>query len=119
MFGYVKPYVPALTVAEYEAYKGAYCGLCRTMGHLTGQISRLTLNYDFAFLAIFLTARLRRSYKNRMSGKKTGSRVYRIILWLIDALAELEALTDSDLERDALSDALALSDNDWLRDSEV
>ena len=42
-----------------------------------------------------------------------------LILWLIDALAELEALTDSDLERDALSDAFALSDNDWLRDSEV
>ena len=56
MFGYVKPYVPALTVAEYEAYRGAYCGLCRTMGSLRGQISRMTLNYDFAFLAIFRLA---------------------------------------------------------------
>ncbi len=56
MFGYVKPYVPALTVAQYEAYRGAYCGLCRTMGRLTGQISRMTLNYDLAFLAIFRLA---------------------------------------------------------------
>ncbi|MBQ7715561.1 MAG: hypothetical protein IJT70_06810 [Clostridia bacterium] len=56
MFGYVKPYVPALTVGQYEAYKGAYCGLCRTMGLLTGQFSRMTLNYDFAFLAIFRMA---------------------------------------------------------------
>lgn len=56
MFGYVKPYIPSLTVAQYEAYKGAYCGLCRTMGKITGQSSRLTLSYDFAFLAIFRMA---------------------------------------------------------------
>ena len=56
MFGYIKPYIPALTVAEYEAYRGAYCGLCRTMGSLTGQVSRLTLNYDLAFLAIYRMA---------------------------------------------------------------
>ncbi len=56
VFGYIKPYVQALTVAEFEAYKGAYCGLCRTMGALTGQASRLTLNYDLAFLALFRMA---------------------------------------------------------------
>ena len=56
MFGYIKPYVPSLTVGEYEAYRGAYCGLCRTMGALTGQVSRLTLNYDYAFLAIYRMA---------------------------------------------------------------
>ena len=56
VFGYVKPYVPSLSVAEYEAYRGAYCGLCRTMGSLTGQLSRLTLNYDLAFLVIFRLA---------------------------------------------------------------
>ena len=53
MFGYIKPYVPLLTVAEYEAYKGVYCGLCREMGRSTGQVSRMTLSYDFAFLAFF------------------------------------------------------------------
>ncbi len=56
MFGYIKPYIPALSVGEFEAYKGAYCGLCRTMGSLTGQVSRLTLNYDFALLAIYRMA---------------------------------------------------------------
>ena len=52
MFGYVKPFIPELKVKEHEAYKGIYCGLCRAMGSETGQLSRLTLSYDFALLAI-------------------------------------------------------------------
>ena len=36
---------------EYEIYRSIYCGLCRTMGRITGQASRLTLSYDFVFLA--------------------------------------------------------------------
>lgn len=51
MFGYVKPFVPELKVAQYEIYRAAYCGLCRSMGHVTGQTSRLTLSYDLVFLA--------------------------------------------------------------------
>lgn len=51
MFGYVRPYVPSLQVQEYEIYRAVYCGLCRTMGKVTGQTSRLTLSYDFCFLA--------------------------------------------------------------------
>lgn len=51
MFGYVKPLVPELKVAQYEVYRAAYCGLCRAMGHVTGQTSRLTLSYDLVFLA--------------------------------------------------------------------
>ncbi len=50
MFGYVKPYTPELKMREYEAYRGLYCGLCRAMGRVTGQTSRLTLNYEFVFL---------------------------------------------------------------------
>lgn len=52
MFGYIKPYQPELRVCELEAYKSVYCGLCRSMGKHTGCVSRLTLSYDFAFLAI-------------------------------------------------------------------
>lgn len=52
MFGYVRAHKPELRVAEYEYYRGAYCGLCRSMGKCTGQCSRLTLSYDFAFLAL-------------------------------------------------------------------
>ncbi|MGN1409050.1 MAG: DUF5685 family protein [Eubacteriales bacterium] len=51
MFGYIRPHVPELKVAEYEKYRAAYCGLCRSIGHVTGQLSRLTLSYDLVFLA--------------------------------------------------------------------
>lgn len=51
MFGYVKPFVPEMKVKEHEVYKAIYCGLCHAMGKETGQISRLTLSYDFALLA--------------------------------------------------------------------
>ncbi len=51
MFGYIKPVKPELKVRELEFYRGIYCGLCRSMGIHTGGISRLTLSYDFAFLA--------------------------------------------------------------------
>ena len=52
MFGYVKVDHSELKVKEYEFYRGTYCGLCRSMGKCTGQCSRMTLNYDFVFLAI-------------------------------------------------------------------
>lgn len=52
MFGYVKVSSPELKVREYEFYRGTYCGLCRAMGKCTGQCSRMTLSYDFAFLAL-------------------------------------------------------------------
>jgi len=52
MFGYVRPLVPALRVREYELYRSVYCGLCRTMGTVSGQLSRMTLSYDFCFLAL-------------------------------------------------------------------
>ncbi|MBR3863471.1 MAG: hypothetical protein IKM42_07465 [Clostridia bacterium] len=51
MFGYVKIEKAELRVREYEYYRAAYCGLCRSMGKCTGQCSRLTLSYDIAFLA--------------------------------------------------------------------
>ena len=52
MFGYVKPHVDSLTVAEYEQYKGVYCSLCKALGKHFGPLSRLTLSFDFTFLAI-------------------------------------------------------------------
>ena len=51
MFGYVKPHNPELRMRDYECYRAYYCGLCRAMGKCTGQCSRLTLSYDFVFLA--------------------------------------------------------------------
>ena len=51
MFGYIRTAQAELRVREYEYYRASYCGLCRAMGKCTGQCSRLTLSYDFAFLA--------------------------------------------------------------------
>ncbi len=56
MFGYVKPYSPELRVRENECYRALYCGLCRSLKHCTGQVSRLTLNYDFVFAALLRIA---------------------------------------------------------------
>ena len=56
MFGYVRPALNALSQAEQEAYRGAYCGLCHTMGRRHGFWSRFTLNYDFTFLAVLFAA---------------------------------------------------------------
>lgn len=52
MFGYVRARNSELKVREQEVYRGTYCGLCRAMGKCTGQCSRMTLSYDFAFLAL-------------------------------------------------------------------
>ena len=52
MFGYIRAHRPELKLREDEYYRALYCGLCRTMGKCTGQCSRLTLSYDFTFLAI-------------------------------------------------------------------
>lgn len=52
MFGYVLPVEGALSEAEKAAYRGAYCGLCRTLGRRCGFFARFTLNYDFTFLAM-------------------------------------------------------------------
>ena len=64
MFGYVRPSVGKLTEQEQAAYRALYCGLCHTLGQRCGEVSRLILNYDFAFLAALLSAgtetRLRR-----------------------------------------------------------
>lgn len=52
VFGYVRPDTAALRVREFTWYRGVYCGLCRAMGQITGQTSRLTLSYDLTFLAL-------------------------------------------------------------------
>lgn len=52
MFGYVKAQKSELRVWEYETYKAIYCSLCRQLGKTYGPFARLTLNYDFTFLAV-------------------------------------------------------------------
>ena len=56
MFGYIRPLECELKVREQAEYRGAYCGLCKSIGGRYGQIERLTLSYDCAFLALVLAA---------------------------------------------------------------
>lgn len=56
MFGYVRAYMPELKMREYEYYRAVYCGLCRANGRVTGCMSRLSLSYDFVFLALIRIA---------------------------------------------------------------
>ena len=53
MLGYIRTDAPELRLRDQECYRALYCGLCRQMGTCTGQCSRLSLSYDFAFLAAF------------------------------------------------------------------
>ena len=52
MFGYIKAYQPELKMREYEYYRAAYCGLCRSMGKCCGTCSRMTLSYDMVFVLL-------------------------------------------------------------------
>ena len=56
MFGYVRPVLDRLDERQREAYQSAYCGLCHALGRRHGFLARFTLQYDFTFLAILLTA---------------------------------------------------------------
>ncbi len=51
MLGYVKTNAQELRLREHRVYRALYCGLCRRMGKCTGNCSRMTLSYDFVFLA--------------------------------------------------------------------
>lgn len=73
MFGHIKTYTPELRVRDAEAYRAAYCGLCRVMRRRIGVTSAAALSYDMAFLAVLRMAlsdehpefRRRRCYKPR------------------------------------------------------
>ena len=54
MLGYVQIFKPELKVREYEVYMGYYCGVCKYIGTEYGQLPRMVLSYDAAFLALLL-----------------------------------------------------------------
>ena len=56
MFGYVLALEDQLTPESWQRYRGAYCGLCRTLGTRFGQRTRLTLTYDMTFLVLLLSS---------------------------------------------------------------
>lgn len=67
MLGYVKTYKPELKIKDYEAYRGLYCSLCRTLGRQYGVFSRLLLSYDVTFLLVVML-----SVKNTLPTFKKG-----------------------------------------------
>ena len=52
MFGYVKAYNPEMKIVEFETYKAVYCALCKSLGKKYGIMARMTLSYDFTFMAL-------------------------------------------------------------------
>ena len=54
MFGYVKSDYANLYVRDTVLYKAMYCGLCKSIGATCGQKARFVLNYDLAFLSVWL-----------------------------------------------------------------
>lgn len=55
MFGYVRPVRNNLTEQQKADYQAVYCGLCDVMGRRFGLAARMTLSYDFVFLAMLLS----------------------------------------------------------------
>lgn len=52
LFGYIRICKSEMKIKEYDTYKAIYCSLCRKLGKSYGFFSRLTLSYDFTFLAL-------------------------------------------------------------------
>ncbi|MBE5743675.1 MAG: hypothetical protein E7358_03045 [Clostridiales bacterium] len=51
MFGYLKPDNPYLYLKDDTLYKALYCGICKSIGKICGQVPRFTLSYDMAFMS--------------------------------------------------------------------
>ncbi|MGI5848744.1 MAG: DUF5685 family protein [Christensenellales bacterium] len=56
MFGYVQPLKPELKMKEYEAFRGYYCGLCKSIKEKYTHAARFMLNYDCAVLSLLLSS---------------------------------------------------------------
>ena len=54
MFGYVTASFKELDKEQQHRYNSVYCGICRRIREQSGNVARLTLRYDMAFLALLL-----------------------------------------------------------------
>ncbi len=54
MLGYVQIQKSELKIREYDIYSAYYCGICKSIAKRYGDIPRVVLSYDAAFLAIIL-----------------------------------------------------------------
>jgi len=108
VFGYVKINAPSMRVREHELYRALYCGLCRSMGKHTGQLSRFTLNYDLAFLAavrILATGESISVSRGRCMAHPLKKRAYVTDCTALAYAAEVSAvLTEGKLADDAIDE---------------
>ena len=56
MFGYVTCDKAELKMKDWERYNAYYCGVCKSIGSRYGQIPRMILTFDAAFIALMLSA---------------------------------------------------------------
>lgn len=54
MFGFVTASLDELNEEQKKRYQAVYCGICRAIRQQDGQLCRLGLQYDMAFLALLL-----------------------------------------------------------------
>ena len=54
MFGYVTASLKELDEMAQKRYGAVYCGICRRIRVQSGNVARLGLSYDMAFLALLL-----------------------------------------------------------------
>ena len=54
MFGYVTANWKELTQEQKDRYSSIYCGICRGIRQQSGQLARISLSYDMAFLSALL-----------------------------------------------------------------
>ena len=56
MFGFVTASREELSEEQKNRYQAVYCGICRAIRETDGQLCRLGLSYDMAFLALLLAS---------------------------------------------------------------
>lgn len=54
MFGYIRTDTPYLYIKDDNLYRAMYCGVCKGIGQVCGQASRMGLSYDVTFLSVIL-----------------------------------------------------------------
>ena len=54
MFGFVIASLEELSEEQKNRYQSVYCSICRAIREADGQLCRLGLSYDMAFLALLL-----------------------------------------------------------------
>ena len=111
MFGYIKPTIPELRVKEYELYRAVYCGLCESLGRSVTCSSRLSLSYDFVFLALVrmaLTGEVGKCERHRCLAHPTKKRAVIVDAHELDYTARLSAVLTYHKLRDDIADGKGL-----------